>query len=607
MRRSLNIWLFVLFIVPTFVMGQAGFDEKENIRNKQRVNYVYNFTDYITWEHLEDADVFRIGVLGDDEVNLVREFNLAAQKKEIKELPVEIIHFKTLNEVRPTEILYLNSRQEIDLNRLFPTLYQNHTLLVSENYPFGQSMIDFIEFGQEFHFNVSEPKINRAGLLISPQLLQFSIQQQKDWEELYNRLQEEKETIADRVSEVESLSKQIKIQTNRINSQREQIRTQQREIRGQKVEMEKRQEALAMSIERVEEQKKQLRRLLHEIEQKNERSSDLAVRLGDQQELLNERQAELEKQHDTIAHQLSRINDQKADIVNQEEVLDTQLAKIQRQGYLIYIFSALLVLIAILAYFAFREYRRKKRSERHVKHQNERLVALNDSLDSFVYRVSHDLKSPVINVKNMISMLKEYQTDDQDPLVPEIIKNLDLSSHRLETTITDLLELSRIERVEEEKEKVNIREVFHEILPEYKEQIERIGGEVVESFEGGEIFYGSKAEMNSILQNLLTNSIKYRSENRVLRIEIGTKLDKEKMTRMTFADNGQGLDLKQFEGKLFGMFQRFTSDTSISGTGVGMYIIKKLVDKNKGKIVLTSEPDNGLKYSIWLPLRKERP
>ncbi|XP_020908914.2 uncharacterized protein LOC110246868, partial [Exaiptasia diaphana] len=247
----------------------------------------------------------------------------------------------------------------------------------------------------------------------------------------------------------------------------------------------------------------------------------------------------------------------------------------------------LLVVIAVLAYFAFREYRRKKKSERHVKHQNERLVALNDSLDSFVYRVSHDLKSPVINVKNMISMLKEYQTDDQDPLVPEIIKNLDLSSHRLETTITDLLELSRIERVEEEKEKVNIREVFHEILPEYQEQIQRIGGEVVESFNGGEIFYGSKAEMNSILQNLLTNSIKYRSENRALRIEIGTKPDKEKMMQMTFADNGQGLDLKQFEGKLFGMFQRFTSDTSISGTGVGMYIIKKLVDKNKGKIVLT--------------------
>ena len=106
--------------------------------------------------------------------------------------------------------------------------------------------------------------------------------------------------------------------------------------------------------------------------------------------------------------------------------------------------------------------------------------------------------------------------------------------------------------------------------------------------------------MVSVLQNLLTNSIKYRRLDVPLVIKVAT-YDENGTMKVDYRDNGQGIDLKQFEGKLFSMFQRFTSDQSISGTGVGMYIIKRLIDKNNGKVKLESEPNKGLRYLITLP------
>ena len=110
-----------------------------------------------------------------------------------------------------------------------------------------------------------------------------------------------------------------------------------------------------------------------------------------------------------------------------------------------------------------------------------------------------------------------------------------------------------------------------------------------------------RTEIVSIFQNLITNSIKYRKRDQQLEIAVSSQQQNNRL-EICFSDNGQGIDLKEFEGKLFGMFQRFTADSGISGTGVGMYIIKKLVDKNNGNIALKSEPNKGLAYRIELPV-----
>ena len=109
----------------------------------------------------------------------------------------------------------------------------------------------------------------------------------------------------------------------------------------------------------------------------------------------------------------------------------------------------------------------------------------------------------------MISMLKEYSVYEEGSIVPKIIDNLELSSNRLDLTITDLLELSKIEKVDEIRDQIRIKDVFHSILPEYQDEFDSIGARIELSFTDSGT-YSSFPEMSSVFQNLLTNSIKYR-------------------------------------------------------------------------------------------------
>lgn len=596
--RILTITFFFL-LVGNASIAQVGFDSNKSIRNKQRVNYIYNFTDYITWTNISEKAVFKIGIYGEDQQGFTDEFKKVAQLKKIKNLTVEVVNLTELSLIEDLDILYIHECSKLELNTILPRLALTEVLLVSENFPFRQSMINFMEFESEFHFDVNETHINDAGLLVSPQLLTFSIQQQKDWEEIFEQLEEEQKKIEVQTNELESLNDEIELQKSRLDAQRAQIKKQQRNLNTQEGDIEAKKIELAGKLAEIGRQKRQL-----SILQKRMNSqSDVAIRLTNtldrQEDSIQFRKRQLLVQQYKMSEQELRLANQVDAINDQDQDLNSQLEKLRSQGLLIYVFLGIIFVILGLIFFAWREYKRKKKSEEEVRIQNQKLLALNESLDSFVYRVSHDLKAPVINVKNMITMLKEYSDIDEGSLVPKIIDNLELSSNRLELTITDLLALSRIEKVDEIRDQIRIQDVLESILPEYQDELDSINAKVELTYlDNGT--YSSFSEMASVLQNLLTNSIKYRRKDLPLVIKVSTH-DKNGNMVIDYRDNGLGIDLKQFEGKLFSMFQRFTSDQSISGTGVGMYIIKRLIDKNNGKVELRSQHNKGLRYLITLP------
>lgn len=598
MPKLLYLILF-LVLVGKSGFAQIGLEANRSIRNKQRVNYIYNFTDYITWTSLSDNETFRIGVFGNNENALITEFKEVATRKKIKNLTVEIVKITSIDQIKGIEILYIHEKSKLEIEAILPHLALSEILLVSENYPFRQSMINFMEFENEFHFDVNETHINNAGLLVSPQLLTFSIQQQKDWEDIFERLEQEQGKIENQTNELEVLNEEIENQKSRLDAQYHQIKKQQRNLNAQEGEIGNRQIELLKKLAEINRQKRELSGLQDRINSQSDETYKLTNTLDRQEDSIQFRKRELlmqrrkmSKQNELLVSQLDAIN-------KQDEQLNSQLGRLRSQGLLIYVFLVIILVVLALIFFAWREYKRKKKSEKEVKNQNKKLLALNESLDSFVYRVSHDLKAPVINVKNMITMLKEHTEEDQNSLVPKIIDNLELSSNRLDVTITDLLELSKIEKVDEIRDQIRIKDVLQSILPEYQDELDGIGATLELSF-GDDGTYSSFSEMVSVLQNLLTNSIKYRRTDVPLVIKIVT-YDENGTMKVDYRDNGHGIDLKQFEGKLFSMFQRFTSDQSISGTGVGMYIIKRLIDKNNGKVKLESEPNKGLRYLITLP------
>lgn len=600
----LNKSLIITFLCLCFTIGLSQETEQidtEKIRNKQRVSYVYNFTNYIDWEQIESNTIFKIGILGTEEEDLIKEFKTVAAKKTIKSLPVAIKSFQSIESIEPTHILYLNAKYDYDINQILALSYLNNCLLITEGYPFQISMINFIELDNEFHFEMSEGKINRAQLLVDPALASFSIRSTADWNLLYDKLQNEKSTVKEQKVELDRLGVKIKEQKQEIVNQQEQLQQTINEIENQQLLLSKQEKIILEKNNAINKQVNRLTMLTKKIEEQLKINKNLVEVFQNQQDSIFNQQEKINTQNATLSAQNEAINQKELEIAQKNDTLKIKLSEIEQQRFLLYMSVAFIILIISFSIIVYRSYIRRKKSEQALQVKNKELIALNRSLDSFTYRVSHDLKAPVINVQNMIKMLEKFTDKSAHPMTEKIFENLHLSSNRLQQMITDLLELTRIERVKEQKTSFELHKLTTEIADEFKDEIKTINGKLEINISTDLTLYASTVEIGSIFRNLLTNSIKYRAKERNLSVKIDAQVV-QKECKITYQDNGTGIDIAKFKDKLFGMFERFSSDSKIAGTGVGMYIIKKMVDNNEGTIELDSELGNGLVYTFHFPL-----
>ncbi|NOQ70654.1 MAG: DUF4154 domain-containing protein [Crocinitomix sp.] len=602
MNLQRPLFLILLLLFNAIANAQEDVTEQELIKNKQRVSYIYNFTKYIDWENLDSQTEFVIGILGTNNTDLIAEFKATALQKNIKNLPVVIKNFNSIEAITPTNILYLNKKDNYEPALILEQLYFNHCLLVTEGYPFGLSMINFIEIDDEFHFEISQEKISRAELLFDPALLSFSIQSTADWNSLYERLQEEKETVKDQDIELKKLNEEINLQKEEIQNQENKLSATLDEIAIQKLLLSDQETIISKQKKNINTKLKRLQSLAQEILINEDVNNTLLNTFEQQYKNISTQKKELAGQYEILENQKSEIRDKEQKIKSQNDTLKIQVGEIEQQRITLYVFLTSIIFAIFFIYFMFRANKRRKESERKLHLRNQELIALNKSLDSFTYRVSHDLKAPIINVKNMISMLQEFTDESQNPMITEVFTNLNSSTDQLENTIVDMLNLARIERVEEAKLIISPKDILAVLKLNYANELQAINGQLINNIDAAITVYASDIELKSIFQNLITNSIKYKHPERPLKIEISAKT-KNAFCTITYSDNGVGIDLEKFKGKLFNMFERFNTDATIEGTGVGMYIVKRLVETNNGKIALSSEFGQGLTYHISLPIK----
>jgi len=230
------------------------------------------------------------------------------------------------------------------------------------------------------------------------------------------------------------------------------------------------------------------------------------------------------------------------------------------------------------------------------------LTEINDSLDDLIYKLTHDLRAPAVNIKSMLIMLSKHIEIEKDTKAEQLYSNSRISTEKLLQTIEDFLELSRLEKIEKRPvEACNINGIIEEIKNENSVLIKSNKVKFKINFNGLEMVVGVYDDLKSIFQNLITNSIKYRAKNRTPKIII-TAAQNGKFIRFSYSDNGIGIDIEKHRNKLFEMFSRLHSDSSISGTGIGLYLVKKLALKNNGLIEITdSIIDKGTTFTIHLP------
>jgi two-component system CheB/CheR fusion protein len=223
---------------------------------------------------------------------------------------------------------------------------------------------------------------------------------------------------------------------------------------------------------------------------------------------------------------------------------------------------------------------------------NRQLKIANEYLDNFVFMAAHDLRAPVANLLSLVQLLEESAPEDT-----RIVSKIGTSVERLESTLSGLIKILNIQQYgQDEASELSVEAVYHTIINRLNPQIQEASAQFVTDFSSATFCY-IVPYLESILYNLLSNALKYRAEDRPLRVEVSTQT-KEDYLLLTVADNGRGIDLERYRKKLFKPFEQLTRQAS--GQGIGMHLVKTMVERNGGYIEVESTPNQGTTFHIYL-------
>ncbi|MBC7487423.1 MAG: hypothetical protein H7282_11795, partial [Cytophagaceae bacterium] len=230
--------------------------------------------------------------------------------------------------------------------------------------------------------------------------------------------------------------------------------------------------------------------------------------------------------------------------------------------------------------------------EETVRQRTSELEEANERLETFVYKASHDIKGPL---KSIIGLTVVGQKDVQDENAKTYFDHILKSTKKLDNLLMDLLQITKVRKTTLQLERINFNEMVAGVLssfenfPGYEKM--KISIEIKENVP----FYSDKKLLNSIIQNLIENPIKYLDPKKIPNIlDIKISVTK-KMTELIFTDNGVGIS-KESQKYIFDMF--FKANENANGTGLGLYIVKTTVEKLQGSILLESEPGKGSTFTI---------
>lgn len=228
--------------------------------------------------------------------------------------------------------------------------------------------------------------------------------------------------------------------------------------------------------------------------------------------------------------------------------------------------------------------------------ERERLIAeleaKNTELERFTYTVSHDLKSPLVTITGFLSYLEKDAREGRFDKFQKDLERIQQAAEKMRNLLNDLLELSRIGRIMNEPVEIPFREIVREALAAVEGQL-KARGVSVEYEDDAATIYGDRIRLTEVLQNLLDNAIKFMGDQPEPRIRIGSIMDDKKQPSFFVQDNGIGLDPQMTE-RIFGLFNKL--DPNSQGSGVGLSIVKRIIEVHNGNIWVESQPGKGATF-----------
>jgi PAS domain S-box-containing protein len=233
------------------------------------------------------------------------------------------------------------------------------------------------------------------------------------------------------------------------------------------------------------------------------------------------------------------------------------------------------------------------------KRTNEQLVRTNVDLDNFIYTASHDLKAPISNIEGLLHTLRsELPPQSQAGEVSYILDLMQDSVNRFTRTIEHLTDVSRLQKeYSQPPTAVPLADIIEDVRLDLAPLLTQTGGLLRVEVQAVPTILFSEKNLRSVVYNLLSNALKYHHPDRTAKVHVRSRKEGDYHV-LEVQDNGLGLDLTR-DQQLFTMFRRY--HTHVDGSGIGLYMVKRMVENAGGRITVQSEVGQGATFSVYFP------
>lgn len=598
--------LLLMFGILKYASAQAD-------RAKIMAAYVVNFSKYTVWPDEDKLTEFNIAVVTDDR-EVKKEFGDLAGKRKIKDKPVNISFHSGLPNLKKIQLVLITQKKTDLLLEIYENIGTSPVLIVSEGYKDKRNvMINIFETTGQLQFEVNKANIINQKLSIDPEIL-LAGGTEIDVAALYRaaqfNLRSQQKTLDRLTDSINSLNSEIKLSVNRIQKL-------QTEMDNQNLEIGKQKKLLSAYDQKTDSLQKYIEKQWAVLKIQQD-SVDLKNKvLINQQNNINNQLVELDKLEEVLVAKQSQIEELNNEIDSKNASLGNQSETILKQRQILY----LLIIIGILTIFlgfsiliALISNRRKSKSlaskNLEIEQKLHELNQLNEKLKNadqyksiFLASMSHELRTPLNSIIGYTGILLMGMTgklnDEQNRQLTKVKNN----ARHLLSLINDILDISKIEadRVELQIEEVNVRNLINEVIeivhPKAIEKQLRVFAIAPPDM----MIITDLRRLKQIILNLTINAINYTNEGE---IQVHAEKLPEDKLRITVKDTGVGIA----EAELPRLFQPFQQvDASLTkknkGTGLGLYLSRKIVNLLKGEIFVKSQFGKGSEFFVELPVK----